>query len=191
MQKAAIGGGSGIGGVGYNTASVVLSLSFWLTLVSLGCVARAENVCMGIAATTAAPSIGYGVSGETRIMGMSGNKWATPVSGLLVGVFGHAHAWPAVGSVWYQPWVLIDRIGQLHRPHLWVILTPHLLIIDGISVYQIAADQSANLYEVILNRYWLSNFVINGNRAVEEWLGLFDDCILDKSALDWLITANY
>ena len=48
-----------------------------------------------------------------------------------------------------------------------------------------------NLYDLILNRHRSSSFVITSNRAVEEWLSLFDDPILGNSALDRLANASY
>ena len=53
------------------------------------------------------------------------------------------------------------------------------------------AQQSADLYELILNRHRASSFIITSNRAVDEWLGLFDDPILGNSALDRLANASY
>ena len=53
------------------------------------------------------------------------------------------------------------------------------------------AQQSADLYELILNRHRSSSFVITSNRAVDEWLGLFEDPILGNSALDRLANASY
>ena len=47
------------------------------------------------------------------------------------------------------------------------------------------------LYELILNRHRASSFVITSNRAVDEWLSLFDDPILGSSALDRLANASY
>ena len=40
-------------------------------------------------------------------------------------------------------------------------------------------------------RYQKSSYRITGNRAVDEWLGLFDDPILGNSALDRLANASY
>ena len=48
-----------------------------------------------------------------------------------------------------------------------------------------------DLYELILIRHRVSSFVIPSNRAVEEWLSLFDDPILGNSALDRLANASY
>ena len=47
------------------------------------------------------------------------------------------------------------------------------------------------LYDLILNRHQVSSFIITSNRAVEEWLSLFDDPILGNSALDRLANASY
>ena len=53
------------------------------------------------------------------------------------------------------------------------------------------AQQSIDLYELTIGRHRSSSFVITSNRAVEEWLGLFDDPILGNSALDRLANASY
>ena len=70
-------------------------------------------------------------------------------------------------------------------------LTPDLLILDDLGLHRLTAQQSADLYELILNRHRASSFVITSNRAVEEWLGLFEDPILGNSALDRLANASY
>ena len=54
-------------------------------------------------------------------------------------------------------------------------LTPDLLILDDLGLHGLTAQQSADLYELILNRHRASSFVITSNRAVDEWLSLFDD----------------
>ena len=70
-------------------------------------------------------------------------------------------------------------------------LTPDLLILDDLGLHGLTAQQSADLYELILNRYRSSSFIITSNRAIEEWLSLFDDPILGNSALDRLANASY
>ena len=70
-------------------------------------------------------------------------------------------------------------------------LTPDLLILDDLGLHRFTAQQSADLYDLILNRHRASSFVITSNRAVDEWLGLFDDPILGNSALDRLANASY
>ena len=70
-------------------------------------------------------------------------------------------------------------------------LTPDLLTLDDLGLYRFTAQQSADLYELILNRHRASSFVITSNRAVDEWLSIFDDPILGNSALDRLANASY
>ena len=70
-------------------------------------------------------------------------------------------------------------------------LTPDLLILDGLGLHRFTAQQSADLYDIILNRHRASSFVITSNRADDECLGLFEDPILGNSALDRLANASY
>ena len=70
-------------------------------------------------------------------------------------------------------------------------LTSDLLILDDLGLHGLTAQQSADLYELILNRHRASSFIITSNRAVDEWLGLFDDPVLGNSALDRLANASY
>ena len=70
-------------------------------------------------------------------------------------------------------------------------LSPDLLILDDLGLHRFTAQQSADLYELILHRHRTSSFIITSNRAVEEWLGLFEDPILGNSALDRLANASY
>ena len=57
-------------------------------------------------------------------------------------------------------------------------LAPDLLILDDLGLHRLTAQQSADLYELILNRQRVSSFIITSNRAVES---LFYDPILGNS----------
>ena len=70
-------------------------------------------------------------------------------------------------------------------------LTPDLLILDDLGLHGLTAQQSADLYKLILNRHRASSFVITSNQAVDEWLSLFADPVLGSSALDRLANASY
>ena len=70
-------------------------------------------------------------------------------------------------------------------------LSPDLLIQDDLGLHCLTGQQSADLYELIVSRHRVSRFVITSNRAVEEWLSLFDDPILGNSALDRLANTSY
>ena len=70
-------------------------------------------------------------------------------------------------------------------------LSPDLLILEDLGLHRLTAQQSADLYELIISRHRVSSLVITSNRSVEEWLSLFDDPILGNSALDRLANASY
>lgn len=70
-------------------------------------------------------------------------------------------------------------------------LAPALLILDDLGLHRLTAQQSTDLYELVIGRHRHASFVITSNRAVDEWLGLFDDPILGNSALDRLAHASY
>jgi DNA replication protein DnaC len=70
-------------------------------------------------------------------------------------------------------------------------LAPDLLILDDLGLHRLTAQQSVDLYELIIGRHRRSSFVVTSNRSVDEWLGLFDDPILGNSALDRLANASY
>ena len=70
-------------------------------------------------------------------------------------------------------------------------LTPDLLILDDLGLHRLTGQQSVDLYRLIIGKYRASSFVVTSNRAVEEWLSLFDDPILGNSALDRLANTSY
>ena len=70
-------------------------------------------------------------------------------------------------------------------------LIPDLLILDDFGLQKLTVQQSTDLYELVIARHRKSSFIITSNRAIEEWLGLFDDPILGNSALDRLANASY
>ena len=83
------------------------------------------------------------------------------------------------------------RVDNSLDRSLRTFLAPDLLIIDDLGLHRFTAQQSADLYHLILNRHRVSSFVITSNRAVDEWLGLFEDPVLGNSALDRLANASY
>lgn len=84
-----------------------------------------------------------------------------------------------------------SRIDHTLEKTFRSFLAPDLLILDDFGLQRLSAQQSTDLYELIIARHRQSSFVITSNRAVDEWLGLFDDPILGNSALDRLANASY
>ncbi len=83
------------------------------------------------------------------------------------------------------------RVDHTLEKALRSFMNPDLLIMDDFGLQKLTAQQSTDLYELIIARHRHSSFAITSNRAVEEWLGLFDDPILGNSALDRLANSSY
>ena len=71
------------------------------------------------------------------------------------------------------------------------LLAPDLLVLDDFGLRRLTAEQSNDLYEVILERHRRASTIVTSNRAIEEWIPLFDDPILAQSALDRLAHNAY
>jgi len=63
-------------------------------------------------------------------------------------------------------------------------LAPDLLILDDFGLRKLTAQQSSDFYDVLVERHRRASTIITSNRAVDEWVALFDDPILANSALD-------
>ena len=92
--------------------------------------------------------------------------------------------------------VLLKELGQARADHTFEkafrrYLAPDLLILDDFGLHRLSAQQSQDLYELIIERHRRASFAITSNRGVDEWLGLFDDPILGNSALDRLANAAH
>ncbi len=83
------------------------------------------------------------------------------------------------------------RVDHTLEKTFRAFLAPDLLILDDLGLQRLTAQQSTDLDELILARHRRASFVVTSNRAVDEWLALFDDPILGNSALDRLANASY
>lgn len=59
-----------------------------------------------------------------------------------------------------------------------------VLIIDDFGLRKLEAEESRDLYEIMVERHRRSSTVITSNRDTSEWVALFEDAILANSALD-------
>jgi DNA replication protein DnaC len=83
------------------------------------------------------------------------------------------------------------RVDRSYEQTFRRYLAPELLIIDDFGLQRLTAQQSQDLYELIIARHRHSSFVFTSNRAVDEWLALFEDPILGNSALDRLANGAH
>jgi DNA replication protein DnaC len=77
-----------------------------------------------------------------------------------------------------------SRADNSFERELRVWLTPDLLVLDDFGLRKLSAQESSDFYDVLVERHRRAATVITSNRAVDEWVALFDDPILANSALD-------
>lgn len=71
------------------------------------------------------------------------------------------------------------------------LLAPDLLIVDDFALRRLAAQQSSDFYEVILERHRRASTILTSNRSIDEWIPLFEDPVLAQSAIDRLAHNAY
>jgi DNA replication protein DnaC len=71
------------------------------------------------------------------------------------------------------------------------LLAPDVLIVDDFGLRRLDARQSSDFYEVVLERHRRASTMVTSNRAIDEWIPLFDDPVLAQSALDRLAHNAY
>ena len=91
---------------------------------------------------------------------------------------------------------LLRELAQARADHsvakvFRAYLAPELLILDDFGLHRLSAQQSSDLYDLVIERHRRASFVLTSNRSIDEWLGLFDDPILGNSALDRLANAAH
>jgi DNA replication protein DnaC len=64
-------------------------------------------------------------------------------------------------------------------------------LLDDFGLHRLTAQQSSDLYDLIIERHRRSSFIFTSNRALDEWLPLWDDPILGNSALDRLANGAH
>jgi len=80
--------------------------------------------------------------------------------------------------------LLQSRADNSYGKEIVKLISPELLIIDDFGLQGLTPEQTADFYEVVIERYGRASMVITSNRDVHEWMALFDDPIVANSALD-------
>lgn len=109
----------------------------------------------------------------------------------LASALGHTACRAGYQVLFLRSDLMLKRIHQSRADNstekvIRSLLAPDLLIIDDFGLRRLNAQQSSDFYEVIIERHRRSSTIVTSNRAIEEWIPLFDDAILAQSALDRL-----
>lgn len=114
----------------------------------------------------------------------------------LATALGHA-AVRARHSVWFE------RAGQLlkrlkaarldnsHDEQIRKLLQPDLLVLDDFCLQPMDATDTADIYEIIVERHRAAATITTSNREPAEWIALMADPLLAQSAIDRLQSAAW
>jgi DNA replication protein DnaC len=84
-----------------------------------------------------------------------------------------------------------SRLDNSHDAEVRKLLRVDLLIIDDFALQALDASDTADVYELIVERHRSAATIVTSNREPVEWLGLMADPLLAQSAIDRLQSAAY
>lgn len=134
-------------------------------LFSLGFIQRAENVTF------------------TGAVGVGKTCWAEAL--------GHAACRARYHVLYARADQLLKDLHRARADHsleqrMRRYLSADLLIIDDFALKRMGAQESSDIYEIVIERHTRASTIVTSNRALDEWVAAFDDPILANSALDRL-----
>jgi DNA replication protein DnaC len=114
----------------------------------------------------------------------------------LASALGHAACRAGYDVLFLRADHMLHGLHQARADHstekaLRRLLAPDVLILDDFGLRRLDARQSSEFYEVVLERHRRASTIVTSNRAIDEWIPLFDDPVLAQSALDRLAHNAY
>jgi DNA replication protein DnaC len=85
----------------------------------------------------------------------------------------------------------VSRLDNSHDTEIRKLLRVDLLIIDDFALQAMDPLDTADIYEVIVERHRKAATVVTSNREPIEWLALMADPLLAQSAIDRLQSASH
>jgi DNA replication protein DnaC len=84
-----------------------------------------------------------------------------------------------------------SRLDNSHDSEMRRLLRVDLLIIDDFALQALDALDTADIYELIVERHRAAATIVTSNREPIEWLGYMADALLAQSAIDRLQSAAH
>jgi DNA replication protein DnaC len=84
-----------------------------------------------------------------------------------------------------------SRLDNSHDVEIRKLLRVDLLILDDFALQPLDVLDTADIYDLIVERHRAASTVITSNREPIEWLGQMSDALLAQSAIDRLQSAAY
>lgn len=84
-----------------------------------------------------------------------------------------------------------SRLDNSHPTEMRKLIRVDLLILDDFALQPFDTTDTADVYELIVERHRRASTVVTSNREPIEWIGLMADALLAQSAIDRLQSAAY
>jgi DNA replication protein DnaC len=84
-----------------------------------------------------------------------------------------------------------SRLDNSHAAEMRKLIRVQLLILDDFALQPLDVTDTADIYELIVERHRAAATLVTSNREPVEWLGLMADSLLAQSAIDRLQSAAY
>jgi DNA replication protein DnaC len=84
-----------------------------------------------------------------------------------------------------------SRLDNSHDNEIRKLIRVDLLVLDDFALQPFDPLDTADVYELIVERHRVASTVVTSNREPIEWLGQMADALLAQSAIDRLQTAAY
>ena len=84
-----------------------------------------------------------------------------------------------------------SRLDNSHDAEMRKLLRVDLLIVDDFALQPLDALDTADVYELVVERHRAAATIVTSNREPIEWLGLMADALLAQSAIDRLQSAAH
>ena len=84
-----------------------------------------------------------------------------------------------------------SRLDNSHPIEMRKLIRVDLLLLDDFCLQPFDATDTADLYELIVERHRTASTVVTSNREPIEWIALMADPLLAQSAIDRLQSASY
>lgn len=87
--------------------------------------------------------------------------------------------------------LVATRLDHTHDAELRRLVTVDVLIIDDFALHRLDPTQTADFYEIVVERHLKKPTVLTSNRDPVEWLAALADPLLAQSAVDRLQSAAW
>ena len=84
-----------------------------------------------------------------------------------------------------------SRLDNSHEAEMRRLIRVDLLLVDDLALQPLDSVETADIYEIVVERHRRASTLVTSNREPSEWLPLMADPLLAQSAVDRLQSAAY